>query len=58
MDVRADEVLAAIDAAGGEVKVAIVSLAAHVDAQTARARLEAANGDVRRALQEPADVVG
>ena len=53
-----DEVLAAIDAAGGKVKVAIVSLAAHVDAQTARARLEAANGDVRRALQEPADVVG
>jgi N-acetylmuramic acid 6-phosphate etherase len=53
-----DEVLAAIDAAGGEVKVAIVSLAAHVDAATARARLEAANGDVRSALQEPADVVG
>ncbi len=53
-----DEVLAAIDAAAGEVKVAIVSLAARVDAPTARARLEAANGDVRRALQEPADVVG
>jgi N-acetylmuramic acid 6-phosphate etherase len=53
-----DEVLAAIEAAGGEVKVAIVSLAAHVDAATARARLEAAKGDVRSALQEPADVVG
>ncbi|MDX6448585.1 MAG: hypothetical protein QOD08_1048 [Gaiellaceae bacterium] len=53
-----DEVLAAIEAAGGEVKVAIVSLAAEVDAPTARARLEAAGGDVRRALQEPVDVVG
>ena len=50
--------LAAIEAAGGEVKVAIVSLAAGIDAPTARARLEAAGGDVRRALQEPADVVG
>jgi N-acetylmuramic acid 6-phosphate etherase len=53
-----DEVLAAVEAAGGEVKVAIVSLAAEVDAPTARARLEAAGGDVRRALQEPVDVVG
>ncbi len=46
-----DEVDAALEAAGGETKVAIVSLLADVDAETARSRLRAADGSVRRALQ-------
>ena len=46
-----DEVDAALEAAGGETKVAIVSLLADVDAKTARSRLRAADGSVRRALQ-------
>ena len=41
---------AALEASGGDVKVAIVSLLAGVDAAVARARLVAANGIVRRAL--------
>jgi N-acetylmuramic acid 6-phosphate etherase len=44
------EVEAALAAAGGEAKVAIVSLLAGIDAEAARARLAAADGAVRRAL--------
>jgi N-acetylmuramic acid 6-phosphate etherase len=44
------EVEAALDAAGGEAKVAIVSLLAGVDAEAARARLRKAGGAVRGAL--------
>jgi N-acetylmuramic acid 6-phosphate etherase len=50
-----DEVTAAIAAADGDAKVAIVSLLAGVDAQTARLRLTAARGVVREAVE---DVVG
>jgi N-acetylmuramic acid 6-phosphate etherase len=45
-----DEVETALEAAGGEAKVAIVSLLAEVDADTARSRLEAADGRIRAAL--------
>jgi N-acetylmuramic acid 6-phosphate etherase len=45
----------AIDAAGGDAKVAIVSLLAGVDPQTARTRLSAAGGVIREAV---GDVVG
>jgi N-acetylmuramic acid 6-phosphate etherase len=45
-----DEVATALAAADGEVKVAIVSLLAGVDAASARKRLEAAGGAVRGAL--------
>lgn len=45
------EVDAALAAAGGDAKVAIVSLLADVDAAAARERLEAAGGTVRRALE-------
>jgi N-acetylmuramic acid 6-phosphate etherase len=45
------EVDAALAAAGGEVKVAIVSLVAGIDAAAARARLDQAGGAVRRALE-------
>ena len=48
-----DDVNSALAAAGGDVKVAIVSILAETDAATARVRLEAAGGVVRRAL-EPA----
>jgi N-acetylmuramic acid 6-phosphate etherase len=44
----------AIAAAGGDTKVAVVSLAAGVDVTVARERLEATGGNVREAL----DVVG
>jgi N-acetylmuramic acid 6-phosphate etherase len=44
---RAGEALAA---AGGSAKVAVVSLLAGVDATEARERLDAAGGDIRRAL--------
>jgi N-acetylmuramic acid 6-phosphate etherase len=50
-----DEVADAIAAADGDTKVAIVSLLAGVDAQTARSRLTAARGVIREAV---ADVVG
>jgi len=50
-----DEVADAIAAADGDTKVAIVSLLAGVDAQTARSRLTAAHGVIREAV---ADVVG
>jgi N-acetylmuramic acid 6-phosphate etherase len=46
-----DEVDAALAAAGGEAKVAIVSLLAGLDADAARARLDEARGAVRRALE-------
>ena len=49
------EVAAAITAADGDAKVAIVSLLAGVDAQTARSRLTAARGVIREAV---GDVVG
>src|ERR671915_516570 len=42
---------AALEAAGGEVKVAIVSLLAGLDAARARSRLEANGGVLRRALE-------
>ena len=48
--VSADEAEAALAAAGGEAKVAIVALVAGVDAATARERLAAAGGAVRDAL--------
>jgi N-acetylmuramic acid 6-phosphate etherase len=48
----ADEVDAALEAAGGEAKVAIVSLLAAVDAAEARARLERSGGRVRPSLEE------
>lgn len=44
------EVDAALEAAGGDAKVAIVSLLAAIDAATARARLEENDGIVRRSL--------
>jgi N-acetylmuramic acid 6-phosphate etherase len=44
------DVDAALDAAGGEAKVAIVSLLAGVDAATARERLDRNDGVVRRSL--------
>jgi N-acetylmuramic acid 6-phosphate etherase len=46
-----DEVDAALEAADGDAKVAIVTLLAAVDAATARRRLEQADGNVRLALQ-------
>lgn len=46
-----DAVDAALAAAGGDAKVAIVSLLGDVDAETARAQLERAGGNVRRALR-------
>jgi N-acetylmuramic acid 6-phosphate etherase len=45
------DVEAALAAAGGDAKVAIVSLLATVDAATARTRLDAADGDIRAALR-------
>ncbi len=45
-----DRVDAALDAAGGDAKVAIVSLLAGIDADSARERLAASNGVVRKAL--------
>jgi N-acetylmuramic acid 6-phosphate etherase len=50
-----DQVNAAMAAAGGDAKVAIVSLLAGVDADTARSRLSAARGVIREAV---GDVVG
>ena len=49
------EVDAALESSDGDVKVAIVSLLSGVDAPSARTRLDAAGGVVRRALeQDPA----
>jgi N-acetylmuramic acid 6-phosphate etherase len=53
-----DEVDAAMAAADGDAKVAIVSLLAGVDADAARARLAEAGGVVRAAVAGAADVVG
>jgi N-acetylmuramic acid 6-phosphate etherase len=47
-----DAVDAALVAADGDTRVAIVSLLADVDAAVARARLEAAGGNVREALNQ------
>ena len=47
-----DEVDASLAAADGDAKVAIVSLLAEVDAETARSRLDAVGGNVRLALDE------
>jgi N-acetylmuramic acid 6-phosphate etherase len=47
-----DEVDAAIAAAGGDAKVALVALATGVDARAARERLAAAGGVVREALRD------
>ena len=47
----ADEIVAALAAADGNAKVAIVSLLAGVDAGEAAGRLEAAKGSVREALR-------
>jgi N-acetylmuramic acid 6-phosphate etherase len=46
------DVAAALEDADGEAKVAIVMLLAGLDAATARTRLDAANGVVRKALAE------
>lgn len=46
------QVEAALEAAGGDAKVAIVSLISGLDADDARSRLEAAGGVVRRSLDE------
>ena len=45
-----EDVDEALDAAGGEAKVAIVSLLGRIDAETARARLREADGNVRLAI--------
>jgi N-acetylmuramic acid 6-phosphate etherase len=45
-----DEVDGALEAAGGDARVALVALLADVDATTARERLEGAGGSVRLAL--------
>ena len=47
-----DRVEAALDEADGNAKVAIVALVREIDAPSARARLDAANGDVRKALAQ------
>ncbi len=47
------EAAAALEAANGEVKTAIVCLLAGVDAATARRRLDQSGGVVRRALSAP-----
>jgi N-acetylmuramic acid 6-phosphate etherase len=46
------DVDAALESSDGDAKVAIVSLLSGLDAPAARARLEAANGVVRRALEQ------
>ena len=48
--VSSSEAEAALADAGGEAKVAIVSLLAGVDVDSARERLDEANGDIRRAV--------
>jgi N-acetylmuramic acid 6-phosphate etherase len=45
-----ERVEAALDEADGDAKVAIVALVREIDAPSARARLAAASGDVRKAL--------
>jgi N-acetylmuramic acid 6-phosphate etherase len=50
-DASSDEAEAALEAARGDAKVAIVSLLAAVSADEARLRLKAAGGNVRRSLE-------
>ena len=50
-----DDVDAALDAAGGDARVALVSLLAGVDPSTARERLDGAGGSVRLALGRHVD---
>jgi N-acetylmuramic acid 6-phosphate etherase len=50
-EVSSDEADAALEAARGDAKVAIVSLLAGVSADEARVRLHAAGGNVRRSLE-------
>ena len=50
-DVSEADVDAALAAADGDAKVAIVSLLAGLDAANARARLDAAGGEIRRAVK-------
>jgi N-acetylmuramic acid 6-phosphate etherase len=45
-----DEASAALEAADGSAKIAILSLLAGIDADTSRARLDEAEGSIRRAL--------
>lgn len=52
-DVSDAGVDAALAAADGDAKVAIVSLLAGLDAAAARARLDAAGGEIRRAVKGP-----
>ena len=47
-----EQVETALEAAGGDAKVAIVSLLSGLDAEGARSRLQAAGGVVRRSLDE------
>jgi N-acetylmuramic acid 6-phosphate etherase len=51
-DVSDEQVEAALEAAGGDAKVAIVSLISGLDADDARSRLDASGGVVRRSLEE------
>jgi len=51
-DATSQEIDEALVAAGGDARVAIVSLAANVDADTARARLDASGRSIARALEE------
>ena len=51
-DASDEEIDAALDAASGDAKVAIVSLLSDVSAGEARERLEAAGGAIRRALED------
>jgi N-acetylmuramic acid 6-phosphate etherase len=51
-DASPDEAAAALEAARGDAKVAIVSLLAGVSSEEARLRLKAAGGSVRRSLEE------
>jgi N-acetylmuramic acid 6-phosphate etherase len=48
-----EQVDEALDASAGDARVALVSLLAGVDAETARVRLEAAGGSVRQAAERP-----
>jgi N-acetylmuramic acid 6-phosphate etherase len=50
-EASSDEAEAALEAARGDAKVAIVSLLARVSADEARLRLKAAGGNVRRSLE-------
>ena len=48
-----EDVDAALAQAGGDAKVALVSLLAGVDTSTARERLDGAGGSVRLAVGDP-----